>query len=477
MKFCNLGRTMDAERNLFKQVYEGFARDSTPTLMMRIITERAFSAAEIDALFRRTALRQYEREILFSAVVELMGLVVVGARPSVHRAWQRNKAAIGASFKALYAKLAGIEPGVDQALVRHTAARCAELIDAMRGAHPGRLAGIPLRFLDGMHIEASERRLAVLRDVAAGPRPGFALAVLDAERGLVTHALFEPDGHAQERARSDDLLALVEPGVCVGADRNFCTQRLVCGLLARGAHPLIREHAHLPYTVLGPAVAAGRSATGAVFRQPIRVCDPTTDPDRTWDLWRVSLHLDQPTRDGETVIHILTDLLDHGVSAVAVTETYGGRWTIEGCFLDMAKALNAEINALGYPPAALFGLAVGFCAYNVLATLRAAVRSAQGAAVEAELSAFAVIEEARSGWHGLTVLIAAELWARYHAMPVAELATELRGLGRRLSLDDGYRRAKRGPKKPRTPRTRFRRTPHVATQRLLDEKEASRKKR
>lgn len=468
---------MDAERNLFKQVYERFAQESTPTLMLRIITERAFSAAEIDALFQRTALRQYEREILFSAVVELMVLVVTGARPSVHRAWQRGKEAIGASFKALYDKLAGIEPGVDQALVRHTAARCAELIDAMPGAHPQRLVGLPLRFVDGMHIEASEHRLAVLRDVAAGPRPGFALAVFDAERGLVTHALFEPDGHAQERARSDDLLALVTAGECIVADRNFCTQRLVCGLLARGAHPVVREHAHMPYDVLGPAVAAGRTATGAVFRQRIRVCDPTTDPARTWEIWRISLYLDQPTRDGETEIHILTDLLDHGITAVDVADTYGARWTIEGCFLDMATALNAEINALGYPPAALFGLAVGFCAYNVLATLRAAVRSAQGAAVEQELSAFAVIDEARAGWHGLTVLIAAELWARYHDMPVAELAAELRALGRRLSLDDGYRKAKRGPKKPRTTRTRFRRKPHIATQRLLDEAAAAARRR
>src|SRR5207248_1366258 len=102
--------------------------------------------------------------------------------------------------------------------------------------------------LDGMHIEATEHRLAVLRDLAAGPRPGFALAVYDAERGPVVHALFEPDGHAQERSRSDDVLALVQPGEGWMGDRNFCTQRLLCGILARHAHPPIRQHAHLPYT-------------------------------------------------------------------------------------------------------------------------------------------------------------------------------------------------------------------------------------
>ena len=64
------------------------------------------------------------------------------------------------------------------------------------------------------------------------------------------------------------------------------------------------------------------------------------------------------------------------------------------------------------------------------------------------------------------MLIAAERWARYHDMPVAELATELRALGRRLALDGGYRRSKRGPKKPPTPRTRFKNKPPVATHRL-----------
>jgi hypothetical protein len=453
--------------NLFKSIYEAFARESTPTLMLRILTERAFSAAEIDALFRRTAVQQYEREILFSTAVELMVLVVTGARTSVHRAWQRDKDRVGTSIKALYDKLAGVEPGVDQALVRHTAARCGELVQAMDATRSRRVGPFPLRIVDGMHIEASERRLKVLRDVAAGPRPGFALAVFDAETELVTDALFECDAHAQERSRTDDLLALARSGECWMGDRNFCTIRYVIGLLAQGSHPLLRQHGHFPFEARGARRHAGRTDAGKVFKQPIRIW--TEDGTAHWDVWRITLELDTPTRDGDTAIHLITDLLDHGVEAVTCVLAYGGRWTIEGCFLEMATALNAEINALGYPPAALFGLAIGFCSYNVLSTLRAALRAAHGAApIDAGLSTFAVVEEARGAWRGLTILIAAEIWARYHTMPAGELATELRALARRLSLDDGYRKSKRGPKKPRTPRTRFKRKPHVATQRLLD---------
>lgn len=459
---------VDDDDNLFKPVYEAFARESPPTLMMRIVTERAFAAPAIDDLFARTAEVQYTREILFSSVVGLMVLVVTGARPSVHRAWQRDKERVGTSVKALYDKLAGIEPGVGRALVRHTGDRCGELVAGLGAARTSPLGGFPRRIVDGMHVEATHRRLAVLRAVAAGPRPGFALAVYDAERELVVDALFERDAHAQERSRTDDLLARAQAGECWIADRNFCTVRYVTGLLARGAHPLVREHGHFPYATHGARRHVGRATTGEVFEQRITVT--TEDGARTWDLWRVTLALDTPTRDGDTALHIITDLPDHGVGAVACAEGYGDRWTIEGCFLQMATALNAEINALGHPPAALFGLAVGFCAYNVLSTVRAALRAAHGAAaIDDGLSTFAVVEEARGAWRGLTVLIAAELWARYHAMPVAELATELRVLARRLSLDDGYRKSKRGPKKPPPKRTRFKGHPHVATQRLLDE--------
>ncbi len=256
-------------------------------------------------------------------------------------------------------------------------------------------------------------------------------------------------------------------------DRNFCTVRYIDGLRGRDSHLLLHQHAHLPYEVLAPRIAAGRATTGAVFEQRIRV--RSEDGKRTWDLWRITLELDEPLRDGEREIHLITDLRDHGVSAVQCAEGYAARWTIEGCFLEMAKALNAEINTLGYPPAALFALAVGFCSYNVLSTMRAALRAEHGAEIIDEgLSTFAVVEEAQGAWRGLDVLLAAALWARYHRMPLKKLANELRAIARQFSLDRGFRKAKRGAKKPPPKRTRFKGKPHVATQRLLDEKRANR---
>lgn len=60
------------DRALFKAVYDRFMEQSTVTLMARVVLEQAFSAKAIDALFERESEQQYTREILFSALVEMM---------------------------------------------------------------------------------------------------------------------------------------------------------------------------------------------------------------------------------------------------------------------------------------------------------------------------------------------------------------------------------------------------------------------
>ncbi|TBW31881.1 IS4 family transposase, partial [Azotobacter chroococcum] len=54
--------------------------------MARLALERAMPAAWIDEVFETHRQRQYPRELLFSTVVELMSLVSLGLRPSLHAA-------------------------------------------------------------------------------------------------------------------------------------------------------------------------------------------------------------------------------------------------------------------------------------------------------------------------------------------------------------------------------------------------------
>ena len=49
---------------------------------------------------------------------------------------------------------------------------------------------------------------------------------------------------------------------------------------------------------------------------------------------RITVHLYEPTRDGETEIHILTNL-PQKVTPVMIAGVYGNRWTIETAFQEM----------------------------------------------------------------------------------------------------------------------------------------------
>ncbi len=54
-------------------------------------------------------------------------------------------------------------------------------------------------------------------------------------------------------------------------------------------------------------------------------------PDKSWvRVRRITVVLATPTRDGDTELHLLTNL-PLRVSAQCVSEAYRGRWTIEVC--------------------------------------------------------------------------------------------------------------------------------------------------
>ena len=95
-----------------------FCKESPVTVMLRGTLENVFSAEKLDQLFRDHACQQHEGELLFSTVVDLMGLAVAKVRPSVHAAYQHRKEQMTVTIKAIYDKLNGIETQVSRALVR-----------------------------------------------------------------------------------------------------------------------------------------------------------------------------------------------------------------------------------------------------------------------------------------------------------------------------------------------------------------------
>jgi hypothetical protein len=97
------------------------------------------------------------------------------------------------------------------------------------------LEGYRVKILDGNHLAATERRLAVLRSINSAPLPGHALVILDPALMLAIDVFACEDGHAQERTLLSRVLATVVSGDLWMADRNFCTLGFLFGLHWWGA--------------------------------------------------------------------------------------------------------------------------------------------------------------------------------------------------------------------------------------------------
>ena len=108
--------------------------------LLRGLLERCFSPARLNGLFEAHAQEQYTRTLLFSDACDLLLRVVLRVQPSVHAAYQAAAVAPAVSKAAVYAKLAGIEPGVAAALVGETAVDLAALRTAVGPAAPAWLA-------------------------------------------------------------------------------------------------------------------------------------------------------------------------------------------------------------------------------------------------------------------------------------------------------------------------------------------------
>jgi len=283
---------------VLSNVFEKFAEGSPVAVMTRALMERALEPKALDALFRERAKRQYEKELLFSSLVDLMALVVCGAHPSVRTAYKAMRERLPVTLTALYAKLNGVEVGTSEALVAHSAQRLRPVMDALGMPDSAWLPGYRIKALDGNHLASTERRIEVLRGCAAGPLPGQALVVLEPETGLVTQMVGCEDGHAQERSLLGPVLEAVQPKDVYIADRNFCTLGFLFGIAERKGFFVIRQHAVLPVISEGTLRCRGRTDTGEVFEQfvTLRV------DEKEIVVRRIVLRLDRPTRDGDAEV-------------------------------------------------------------------------------------------------------------------------------------------------------------------------------
>lgn len=448
----------------FSVILERFIEMSPIPVMVRALLERVLTAEKLALCFERVTEKQYTRELLFSSIFELMSLVVTKTFPSINAAYQSQKIDIGVSITSVYNKLNGLETVVSSALVKDTAKEMSQMVHALKGECAPLLPGFRVKMLDGNCIEATEHRLKVLRNHAAGALPGKSLVLYDPALEMATDVFPCEDGHAQERSLLPGVLDVFKENDAIIMDRNFCVRTFLFGIAARGAYFICRHHQQMPYIELSDLKRVGDTETGEINEQWIEV----ENEDGVKEKWRrIVIRLEKSTRDGEWELAILTNFPKTVADAKLVANLYRKRWTIETMFQELEAHLQSEINTLGYPKAALFGFCVALVAYNIMAVVKAGLRAVHGEEkIANEVSGYYIAGEIGRTHEGLSVAILPEEWEIFQTMTSKAFITVFLRLARNVKLEK-YKKHRRGPKVAPPSKIKSKESPHVSTAKLL----------
>jgi hypothetical protein len=442
-------------------------------VLVRGVLEWLLDETLLAQIFQEHAPEQYTRELTISALVGLLIQVSAGLRSSAFAAYKADQAApqptISTSYQAVYGKLGRMNPAVSEVLVRHSGEKLGQLLKGMPPAMDEVLPGYCLHILDGNMLTGTDHRLKALRGWLNACLPGKSLVVYEPALGLVSDLVLCEDAYTQERALLVHLLPRVQANDLWVADRNFCTTRFVFGVAEKLGFFVVRQHRQ---TVRWKAVSklkrCGRTDTGIVYEQRILVTDP--ESGKQLHLRRIELRLFQKTRDGERTIAVFTNLPDE-VAALAITEIYRTRWTIEKHFQFLTQSLHCEVPGLGKPRAALFMFAMALVASNALAVVRGSLREAHGVETETEISGFYLADEVAHDYRTLMKYLPPDQWVGWRSLQVKPLKRLLIALAHKVNVA-GLTRSKRGPKKPPTVKPVYdRKHKHRSTARLLEEGE------
>jgi len=432
------------------------------SVMSRILLAHTLSATRLDKIFADHCESQVPSETLkFSTVAEILGDVVSRIHPSVNAAYVDRE--MGVSVNSVYNKLNGVETQVSRAIVRETANGMRDIIRELDGMAKPLLQGYRVKVFDGNHLRRTDSRIGVLRDENVAPLPGKSLVIYDPEYRLAIDVIPCECGHASERSLFPSLLETVERDDAVVADRNFCTIAFLAGIAERRARFVIRQHGQMPYELKGKRRWVAEIETGQVYEQTMHIVDAKGN---VLIFRRITVHLFEPTRDGDVEIQIITNLPKSAAKAAKIARLYRKRWTIETAFQKMAENLEGEIQSLGYPKAALFGFCLALTSFNVYSTMNATVQASHGEDAADELSIYYVSNEIKSAREGMDVAIDKGYWLdRYSHKTHKQVAVDLKRIAKSIHLKK-YKKNKWTPKTKKKKQDKTNRQ-HASTCKLL----------
>jgi len=451
------------ENTQFSKILEKFISKSAVTVMVQGLLEQILNEEKLNAWFKLNQGRQYTGQLLFSTVVSIMLDVVCQVRTSVHVAY-RNTENVNVSVTSLYNKLNGMSTETSAALVRYVSQESTAIIKALKSELPALLPGYRTKLLDGNCIEATDHRLKALRDTKSGALPGKSLVVFDPQLELAIDVFPCEDGHAQERSLLGNVLKTIEKNDLWVADRNFCTQDFLFGIHNQSAFFIIREHQGMPVEVLAEPVFIGKSDTGDIFDQAVKL---KSSLGNEYTARRIIIKLYKKTRNKDKEINILTNLKPLAANALKISDIYRERWGIETAFQRLESHFNSEINSLGYPKAALFGFCLSLVAFNLYAVVMAGLRATYPETnIKEEVSEYYIANEIQAIYGGMVIAVDFDNWSMFKVATPAQMADLLITLAKEVNLKK-FKKQKRGVKKAK-PKINFNKDkPHVSTFKLL----------
>jgi hypothetical protein len=442
------------------RAFAAFVQGAPCTVLTRLVAERIVDDQLLSTLFQEHAVTQYDRQITITHLVEVMLDVACGTAPSVRAGFLRREEEMAASLTAFYGKLDRTDPELGMALLAQVAGQLQPLIKQLGRFGQEPLAGIPSYILDGNMLAGTDHRLKPLRKTRAAALPGKSLVLYECASGLVTQTVLWEDAYSQERALLPELK--IPSNGHLMADRNFCVFWFLQAIEQADSYFTIRHHKQfvLPEAVTERRI--GRCDTGTVYELSWEVTE-----EGQMSVWRaIRVELDEPTRDGDHEITLITNLPAH-FDARSIAAAYRQRWTIEGHFQRLTEHLHCEIPSLGQPRAALFAFAVSLVAGNLLAVVIAALGATHGQKLVENLSYYYLVQEIAGNYNGMLLALPARRWTFARRLSLPEFARLLKTIAAHANVAL-LSKARRGPKKKRrTPNcTNIR---HLSTKRILDQ--------
>lgn len=232
----------------------------------------------------------------------------------------------------------------------------------------------------------------------------------------------------------------------------------MAGIIAKKGAFIIRQHGRLKGQLIGERRQVGRASGGMAYEQHLRVGDMI--------LRRVTVELDEPTRDGDKEIHLLTNLPESKADAAKVSDIYRQRWEMENGFNVLTTALTCEVKSLGHPLAALFVFCTAMLAFNALRVLNTALVAVHGADAVAELSSYSQSLEIAKAADGMNVALTPDDWQKLLPKTARGRAAFLKMVAAHVDLKR-HQKSHRGPKKKPPQRTGYKNGGHVSTAKII----------